>query len=143
MVYERNIGKKGKENKEYARAFMDTGVFTSRISKIFANRIGFLSTTKYFDSLGIPKSFNSLKEAQKYIDENEKRLTLEDGIKRVAKILDDGMIKVRPVIQIKVKISGDEKEIEVVILDDSEYYLIVGREELKGYLIDTSKTFKN
>lgn len=143
LVYERNIGKKGKENKEYARAFMDTGVFTSRISKIFANRIGFLSTTKYFDSLGIPKSFNSLKEAQKYIDENEKRLTLEDGIKRVAKILDDGMIKVRPVIQIKVKISGDEKEIEVVILDDSEYYLIVGREELKGYLIDTSKTFKN
>ena len=103
----------------------------------------FGSTTKYFNNLGIPNNFNSLKEAQEYIDENEKRLTLEDGIKRVAKIVDDGMIKVRPVVEIQVKISGEEKEIEVVILEDSEYHLIVGRDELKGYLIDTSKTFKN
>lgn len=143
LVYSKDTSKKEKKSNEYARAFMDTGVLTSRISQTFANRIGFLNTTKYFNNLDIPSNFNSLKEAQEYIDENEKRLTLEDGIKRVAKIVDDGMIKVRPVIEIKVKISGEEKEIEVVILEDSEYHLIVGRDELKGYLIDTSKTFKN
>ena len=122
---------------------MDTGVLTSRISETFANRIGFLTTTRYFNNLEMPKKFDSLKEAQEYIDEHEKRLTLEDSIKRVAKIVDDGGIKIRPVIEIKVKISGEEKEIEVVILEDSEYHLVVGRGELKGYLIDTSKTFKN
>jgi len=143
LVYYRNPTEKRKGNKEYARAFMDTGVITSRISETFANRIGFLSTTKYFNNLGIPKKFDTLKEAQEYIDENEKRLTLEDGIKRIARIVDDGGIKVRPVVEIKVKISGEEKEIEVVILEDSEYHLILGRGELKGYLIDTSKTFKN
>ena len=143
LVYQKEKDKKGREKKEYARAFMDTGVLTSRISETFANRIGFLTTTRYFNNLEMPKKFDSLKEAQEYIDEHEKRLTLEDSIKRVAKIVDDGGIKIRPVIEIKVKISGEEKEIEVVILEDSEYHLVVGRGELKGYLIDTSKTFKN
>lgn len=143
LVYHKNIGRKKKENKEYARAFMDTGVFTSRISEVFANRIGFLSSTKYFNNLDIPLKFDSLKEAQEYIDQNEKKLTLEEGIKRMAKIVDDSGIKVRPVIEIKVKISGEVRDIEVIIIEDSEYHLIIGREELKGYLIDTSKTFRN
>ena len=121
---------------------MDTGVITSRISETLANRIGFLGITRYFNNLDIPKKFSTLKEAQEYIDENEQMLTLGDGIKRVAKIVDDGEIKIRPVVEIRVKIAGEEKEMEVVILQNSEYHLIIGRGELKGYLIDTSKTFK-
>ena len=122
---------------------MDTGVLTSRISEAFANRVGLLSTTKYFNSLNVPRKFNSLKDAQEYIDNNVKTLTLEENIKRVAKIVDGEDVKVRPVVEVKVKISGEVKDIEAVIIEDSEYHLIIGRDELRGYLIDTTKTFRN
>jgi hypothetical protein len=113
------------------------------MSEAFANRVGFLNTTKYFNSLNVPKKFNSLKDAQEYIDSNVKNLTLEENIKRVAKIVDGEDVKVRPVVEVKVKISGEVKDIEAVIIEDSEYHLIIGRDELKGYLIDTTKTFRN
>ncbi len=143
LVY--NNKRKGKKEpeKEVARAFMDTGVLTSRMSEAFANRVGFLNTTKYFNSLNVPKKFNSLKDAQEYIDKNAKILTMEENIKRVAKIVDGEDVKVRPVVEVKVKISGEVKDIEAVIIEDSEYHLIIGRDELKGYLIDTTKTFRN
>ncbi|HPQ79492.1 MAG TPA: hypothetical protein PLG47_03520, partial [Candidatus Dojkabacteria bacterium] len=143
LVYHHNKTKKKEPEKEYGRAFMDTGVQTSRITETFANRVGFLSTTQYFNSLNVPKKFSSIKEAQEYIDNHLKALTLEENIKRVAKIVDGEDVKVRPVIEIKVKISGEIKDIEVVIIENSDYHLIIGREALKGYLIDTSKTFKN
>ncbi len=142
LVFHKEETKK-EPKKEVGRAFMDTGVLTSRMSEAFANRVGFLSTTKYFNSLNVPKKFNSLKDAQEYIDNNVKTLTMEENIKRVAKIVDGEDVKVRPVIDVKIKISGEIKDIDVVIIEDSEYHLIIGREELKGYLIDTTKTFKN
>lgn len=143
MVFHQNKTKKKEPEKESGRAFMDTGVLTSRMSETFANRVGFLATTQYFNSLNVPKKFNSIKEAQEYIDAHLKALTLEENIKRVAKIVDGEDVKVRPVVDIKVKISGEIKDIEVVIIENSDYHLIIGREVLKGYLIDTSKTFSN
>ena len=143
LVYHRQGKKKTKEEKEVARAFMDTSILTSRITETFANRVGYLSTTKYFNSLDIPKHFDTLKDAQEYIDSNYQSLTLEEGIERVAKIVDNGFIRVRPVVKIKIKISGEIKEIEAVIIEDSDSHVIVGRNELRGYLIDTSNTFTN
>ena len=120
---------------------MDTGITTSRITETTANRIGYISTIKYFKLLDVPEKFDTLKEAQEYIDENHQRLTLEDGIKRIAKVVDDGDIKIRPVIEIKMKIAGEIKDIEAIIIEDLEYPIILGRAELKGYLIDTTNTF--
>lgn len=134
--------KKGKEVREVARAFMDTGVLTSRISETFANRIGYISTTKYFRSLNVPKNFPTLKDAQEYIDANLQKLTMEDGIVRIAKIVEGDFVNIYPVIQIKVRITGEEREIETVVVPDLEYHVMFGKEDLKGYLIDTSKTFK-
>ncbi len=131
-----------KEDREISRAFMDTTIITSRITETTANRIGYLNTTQYFNSLNVPSKFDTLKSAQEYIDNNNKRLTLEESIKRIAKIVDNGCVKIRPVLDIKIKIEGDIKDIEVVIMNDMEYPVILGRSELKGYLIDTTNTFK-
>lgn len=130
-----------RESRQASRAFMDTGITTSRITETTANRIGYISTIKYFKLLDVPEKFDTLKEAQEYIDENHQRLTLEDGIKRIAKVVDDGDIKIRPVIEIKMKIAGEIKDIEAIIIEDLEYPIILGRAELKGYLIDTTNTF--
>lgn len=127
-------------DKEIATAFMDTGIQSSRISISLANRLGFIDTIKYFNSLNIPKKFDTLKDAQTYIDDNE-TLIKDEYIKRVAKIIEDGIIKIRPVIEVKTKISGDTQDIEMIITEDLEYLVVIGRNNLKGYLIDTSKTF--
>lgn len=133
--------KKNKEDKKVVSAFMNTGYFTSRISSTMANRIGYINTTKYFNSLNVPENFKTLKDAQEYIDKNIQTLTLEENITRIAKIIDDGEIKIRPVIEIKIKIAGEIKDIETVIMDSLDYHIIIGRNELKGYLIDTTNRF--
>ena len=127
--------------KETTTALIDTGILTSRISKNLANRIGFLSTVKFFNSLNIPEKFESLKTAQEYIDSNRELLIKDANIKRIARVIEDGNISIRPVVEVKIKISGEVKNIEMIITNDSTYPTVIGKSDLKGYLIDTSKTF--
>jgi alpha-L-glutamate ligase-like protein len=142
LVYYINQEDKKKPGREVCTAFMDTGVLTSRISNTVANRIGLLSTVKFFKSLEVPKKFESLKEAQKYIDENSDRLTDDENILRIAKTVEEDGVVIRPVVSIRVKISGEKKTFDMIITDNITYPVAVGRRDLKGYLIDTSKTFK-
>lgn len=129
--------------KEIARAFMDTGILTSRMSSTLANRLGYLKATRDFRSLNIPEKLGSFKEAQEYIDKYEKEVYGHPDIKRLAKILEDGEIKIRPVFEIPIKLSDTIKIVEFVSTDahDSTYPVVIGRSELSGYLIDTSNTF--
>jgi hypothetical protein len=131
-----------KVDKEVMNTFMDTGVLTSRISNSLANRIGFREATKYFKNIELPKSFDTFKEAQEYIDGEGKKIVKHEDILRLAKIVENGKITVRPVIKITVEISGEVRDIETIITDDIIYPLVIGRAELSGFLIDTTKTFK-
>ncbi len=136
--------KRTKELKrEVVKAFMDTGILTSRISSTLANRLGYLKADKDFKSLDIPERFNSFKEAQEYLDIHEKKISLNPDIKRLAKILENGEIKIRPVYEIPIKISDIVKITEFVSSesDDIPYQVVIGRSELSGFLIDTSNTF--
>lgn len=137
-----HIGNKS-HKKESLNAMLDTGINTSRIDRGIAARIGFADAIKYFLSLDLPNSFESFQEAQKLIDEIEPKVTENKDIVRLAKVTELGKIRIRPVINIKIKIAGVEKEIEAVISTKEEllYPLIIGRAELKGYLIDAGKTF--
>ena len=130
-------------NKESAKAFLDTGILTSRISSTLANRLGYIKATKDFENLNIPENLNSFKQAQEYIDKYEKEINGHPDIKRFAKILEDGEIKIRPVFEIPIEISNTIKIVEFVSTNtyDSIYPVVIGRSELSGYLIDTSNTF--
>ncbi|MDD2270224.1 MAG: sugar-transfer associated ATP-grasp domain-containing protein [Candidatus Dojkabacteria bacterium] len=131
-----------KVDKEIINTFMDTGVLTSRMTSSLANRIGFTDATKYFKSIEMPSNFSTLKDAQDYIGTQGKEIVKHEDILRLAKVVEDGKINIRPVIRITVKMLGDVKDIEVVITNDIIYPLVIGRSELSGYLIDTTKTFK-
>ncbi|MDX9739085.1 MAG: sugar-transfer associated ATP-grasp domain-containing protein [Candidatus Dojkabacteria bacterium] len=129
--------------KEIVKAFMDTGILTSRISSTLANRIGFLTANKEIKKFNIPNRFSSFKEAQEYLDKFEAEICKIPDVKRLAKILEDGEIKIRPVFEIPIKLSDTVKMSEFVSTDaqDSTYPVVIGRSELSGYLIDTSNTF--
>lgn len=137
------ISKSKKNSNERVKAFMDTGVITSRIDSKLANRLGYMSAHKEFSKLDIPEKFDSFKQAQEYIDMNEKQISESTEIKRLAKILDDGEIKVRPVFEIAIKITDKIQVTEFVSTQSSDtpYQVIIGRNDLIGYLIDTSNTF--
>lgn len=124
-------------------AFMDTGFKTSRIDKGLANRIGLDKSNSFFDDMKVPSSFETFTEAQEFIDKNEKDFTIDENIVRLAKILEGGKIKVRPVFKINIKISKEIKNIEMIISTREEmtYPIVLGQEDLKGYLIDTTRTF--
>lgn len=144
LYYKTPVSKKKNDpqNREAIRVFVDTGLITSRINKTLASRIGFFEAIKYFYSLSIPTKFESFKEAQEYIDSHQSTITGHQDILRVAKIVEEGAIKIRPVICVHTKIASEEKDIEMVVTEDTTYNVVIGRNELKGYLIDTSKTFK-
>jgi alpha-L-glutamate ligase-like protein len=141
-VLMRKRRQKIKVDKEVMNTFMDTGVLTSRISNSLANRIGFREATKYFKNIELPKSFDTFKEAQEYIDSEGKKIVKHEDILRLAKIVENGKITIRPVIKITVEISGEVRDIETIVTDDIIYPLVIGRAELSGFLIDTTKTFK-
>jgi alpha-L-glutamate ligase-like protein len=132
-----------KNTKELVRAFMDTGVLTSRIDPKLANRIGYMQAHKEFNKAGIPDNFISFKQAQEYIDANEKKICKDTDIKRLAKIVEDGEIKIRPVFDVPFKIEKEYKVSEFISSKsaDSIYPIAIGRSDLSGYLIDTSNTF--
>ena len=55
LLFNKSAGTKTKkmrrESRQASRAFMDTGITTSRITETTANRIGYISTIKYFKLL--------------------------------------------------------------------------------------------
>jgi len=122
---------------------MDTGVLTSRIDSKLANRLGYISAHKEFDKLEIPSKFENFKQAQEWVDKYEKEIVNSKDIKRLAKIVEDGEITVRPVFDIPIKIQDKVKITEFVSTktSDTPYQVTIGRSELTGYLIDTSNTF--
>lgn len=128
---------------EIQNAFMDTGFQTSRIDKGLLNRLGFDKSYSFFESRNVPKSFETFTEAQEYITRNEKDFTTDENILRLAKTFEDGDIRVRPVFKVNIRISKEVKNIEMLVSTRKEmtYPVVLGRQDLKGYLIDTTKTF--
>lgn len=139
-----SIKKKGKKNRtEIVKSMLDTGITTSRIDEGLAYRMGYDQAIKTFKALNIPDKFESFADAQKYIDQVEKTIQPESQIVRLAKIFEIDKIKIKPVINAKIKIRDESKDIEAVLSTqkDTIYPLLIGRKDLKNYLIDTSKTF--
>jgi len=130
------------KDREVTTAFVDTGMITSRISRSYVSRIGYFETMRQFDFLKCPKTFPTFKDAQDYIDEYSKYSSSDGYIIRLAKIFEDGKIVVRPVIIVKIKISGEVRDLEMIVTEDTTHSVTLGRSDLKDYLIDTSKTFK-
>lgn len=136
------FNKKKKIKKEAVLAFADTGILTTRINQTLANRLGYLEAIKLFQKLDIPTSFESFGDAQEYIDTKEKDMEGIPDIKRMAIVMEDDKIKVRPVITVITRIAGQLKEFDMIVTKSITTPIILGQNDLTGYLIDTSTTFK-
>jgi alpha-L-glutamate ligase-like protein len=125
------------------RAILDTGVTTSRIDSALVSQIGFDGAMEYFQDLNVPVKFNDFIEAQQFIDAHPELPDGDREIVRLAKIVEDGKIVVKPVINVKLQIRGRDREFEAIVSSQKDmiYPIIIGRRELQDFLIDPSKTF--
>lgn len=132
-----------KQETTSVKAILDTGITTSRIDTALASQIGFDKAMEYFEKFDVPKKFSDFIEAQNFIDEHEEIAVNHGEIARLAKIVEDGKIVVRPVIIVKAKIRDSEIEFEAIASSqrDMIYPVMIGRKELTNFLIDPSKTF--
>lgn len=140
-VYVYNVVNESK--REYISALLDTGITTSRIDEGLASRVGFADAIKKFDLLNVSKDFESFAKAQEFIDTHEKEICLHPHIIRLAKVTELEKITVRPVIEATIKIAGTKRSFEAILGSQREmiYPMLIGRSNLKEYLIDASKTF--
>lgn len=134
---------KTKGGREFIKVMMDTGIVTSRIDRGLAARVGYTSALKSFDSFDVPKSFGTFSEAEEFIKQHEEAISEHPDIIRLAKISEDGKIRVKPVIKVDTKIAGVKQTVEVVVSKQEYmiYPMLIGRKEQRNYLIDASKTF--
>ena len=135
--------KKTDSKLQTVKALLDTGLITSRIDEGLANRMGYDKAISHFKTLGIPDSFETIENAKKYGEKLPIDYETYPDLLRPAVIVEGTKIRVKPVIQLKIKIGDEEKEIDAVVSSqkDTIYPILLGRKELKNYLIDPSKTF--
>lgn len=143
IYYRSKRNSKSKPNKgEVVNAMLDTSIVTSRIDEKLAGMIGYFDSIKYYKSLNIP-TFDTHENADKYIQEKTAEIVSNSDIKRFAKVVEKNEISIKPVFEIDIKISGENKKIEVILGKriDMSYPILIGKRDLKNYLIDPSKTF--
>jgi alpha-L-glutamate ligase-like protein len=141
----KNSEKPKKINNKFqtVKALLDTGITTSRIDEGLANRMGYNKALDYFKTLNTPNSCETIEEAKEYIKRLEIDYNNNKELSRAAVVVESARIKIKPVVILALKVGKDEKEIEAIVSTQKEmvYPILIGRKELKGYLVDPSKTF--
>jgi len=126
-----------------AKARINTGGRISRISALLASRLGYKPALEYFDSLEIPKSFQTRDSARKYLQENKTWFGTHEDITDYVVTSEEDSIIIRPVISVNLELGGQSTSSNMIVnmRKDMAYPAIIARRDLKDFLIDASKTF--
>jgi alpha-L-glutamate ligase-like protein len=126
-----------------AKVRINTGVRTSRISNIHASRLGYKPSLQYFKSLDMPESFESREKARSFLKSNPEMFTKTERISGYIVVSESDEITIRPIIPIDINVAGNRFTSKMIVMFKNKmpYPAVIGRKDLKSYLIDTSKTF--
>ena len=126
-----------------AKIQVDTGIIRSRISTILAGEIGYRPALDYFKDLEVPKEFASRDEADAYLEDHKEQIISHPLLTNAIVMEEEGVITIRPMITATLTISGKTMQSEMIVSrrKDLPYPSILGRRDLKPFLLDASKTF--
>jgi alpha-L-glutamate ligase-like protein len=122
---------------------VDTGLLRSKISSIMAKRIGFRPALDHFSSLETPKEFETRPDALSYLESHKDAIIDHPDIINAIVTGEDGTIRIRPIVEVTFDITGETITSEMLVSrrKDLPYPAIVGKLDLKPFLLDASKTF--
>jgi alpha-L-glutamate ligase-like protein len=123
------------------QAKIDTGAGISSIDESLAIQLGFESAVNFYKAFNIkevltPDEIKDLSEKQTW-----KEIEKHPDIVAVAKTFSSHGASYRPEISVKINLSGVELNSTVSIINrkDLQYPIIIGRRDLKRFLVDPTK----
>lgn len=126
-----------------AKIQVDTGIIRSRLTIPLALEIGFRGALDFFKEIEIPKEFETRDTADHFLEEHREQITAHPLITNAIVIEEDGIIAIRPMVNLNLTISGKVITSEMIVSrrKDLPYPAVLGRRDLKPFLLDASKTF--
>lgn len=136
--------KKRKPKPEKIKAKIDTGALYSSLDYKLALRLGYNFLEQYREVT--QKGFKDHEEAVRFWKTMKDLFPPEDRPEQLAYfslVKSSNGFSVRPTIKVKIELGEETKEVLFTIADRSSlnYATIIGRRDLKGFLIDPTKTF--
>jgi alpha-L-glutamate ligase-like protein len=137
----KNKKKKLKSPKEVVKAKIDTGALKSSIDYMLAIRLGYNELTEIKELFDM--RFQTSEEAQKAIVPYKEKLDNFDEIKAFTIVRASNGVTIRPIIEAEITLGDITKTYVLTVSDRTAliYPIILGRKDLKEFLIDPSKTF--
>lgn len=133
------IGKDGKEIEVEAK--IDTGADSTSIDTELAKQLGFEGVLKFFET--IPKPTISNRGAMKSVsDEYDSRYKdSHPDLQAISFVYSASGFSMRPKIEVVLLVDGVEIPTRVTVVDRAhlEYAAIIGRSNLRKFLVDVSK----
>lgn len=125
------------------KAQIDTGIIRSRITSALASDIGFRPALDFFKDLKILKEFDTKEHAQDYLDQHKEFIISHPLISNAIVLEENDIIAIRPLVNVNLIITGIAISSEMIVSKrrDLPYPAILGRRDLKPFLLDASKTF--
>jgi alpha-L-glutamate ligase-like protein len=133
------IGKDGKEIEVEAK--IDTGAYSTSIDTVLAKDLGYQNVLEYFDKIEKPIGFT--RDQSKQVEESlrNKYLAGHEDLEDIVIIYSPSGVTIRPKIKLNFIMDREEVTSRINIIERTElkYQMIVGRRDLKKFLIDSSK----
>lgn len=133
--------KNAKVPTEQVKAKIDTGAHKSSIDYALAMRLGYTELKKIQELF--TKKFETSEQAQDAIGQYKSMLDEFKQIRNFTIVRSSNGVTIRPIVEAQVKLGAITKTFILTISDRSAliYPIILGRKDLKEFLIDPSKTF--
>jgi len=130
-----------KTRKNQIKAKIDTGAGYTSIDRDLAVKLGFKEAVKYYESFNIKEVLTREEANQLSQAGMEKKLTKHKDIIDTAKIHSSHGTTYRMMIPLNIVLAGREIEAKVSVIPRKElkYPIIIGRQNLKEFLVDPAK----
>lgn len=124
------------------RARLDTGLLSTTITRELAKRLGFTAALEALDTIVFP-SVVSASDAQQVEDSFRQSIKgLNADIIDIVAVRSGAGYTIRPKIALTITLAGHQIQSHVAIAMDNKlsHPMIIGRRDLKDFLIDAAKT---